>query len=154
MVERLYAKFYEELLRYCQALAASRAAAEDLVQETYLRALTHLEDLEDLGERERRAWLYRTARNLHIDRIRRQAREVCGAEDAADQTPFEEDWTRIAVRQMVERLPEPERTLFTLRYFQGYNATELGDLFDLTPSAVRGRLAAARRKLLAWHQDM
>ena len=43
MVEELYASHYDELLYYCGNL--DRAAAEDLVQETYIRALTHLEDL-------------------------------------------------------------------------------------------------------------
>ena len=47
MVEELYASHYDELLYYCGNL--DRAAAEDLVQETYIRALTHLEDLQDLN---------------------------------------------------------------------------------------------------------
>ena len=49
MVEELYAAFYDELLRYCASIARQQAAAEDLVQETYLRALGHLDSLEDLG---------------------------------------------------------------------------------------------------------
>ena len=47
MVEELYTVFYEELLRYCASLSGQRSTAEDLVQETYIRAMTHLEDLED-----------------------------------------------------------------------------------------------------------
>ena len=64
---------------------------------------------------------------------------------------FEEDMTRAAVQQLVSRLPESERALFSLRYFAGYNATELGDMFNLPPSTVRARLASARRKLSAWY---
>ena len=52
-----------------------------------------------------------------------------------------------------DRLPEAERALFSLRAFAGYNATELGELFDLSPSTVRCRLASARRKLVSWYQE-
>ena len=47
-LEELYGKFYKEILAYCAAMTKS-AAAEDLVQETYLRAMTHWGDLEDLS---------------------------------------------------------------------------------------------------------
>lgn len=40
-LEELYGKFYKEILAYCAAMTKSAAAAEDLVQETYLRAMTH-----------------------------------------------------------------------------------------------------------------
>ncbi len=43
--------------------------------------------------------------------------------------------------------PELERTVFILRYFEGYNAAEVGELLDLNSSTVRSRLASARRKL-------
>ena len=46
MVEALYTQFQEDLLRFCVSLTGARSAAEDLVQEAFLRALTHLEDLE------------------------------------------------------------------------------------------------------------
>ena len=134
MVEELYTAFYDELLRYCASIARQQAAAEDLVQETYLRALGHLDSLEDLSRSQRRAWLYKTARNLYIDRVRKASRET-------------------AVGQLVDRLPESERALFALRYFEGYNATELGDLFDLPPSTVRARLASARKKMMDWYVE-
>ena len=65
----------------------------------------------------------------------------------------EEDFGQVAVGQLVDRLPESERALFALRYFEGYNATELGDLFDLPPSTVRARLASARKKMMDWYVE-
>lgn len=153
MVEELYTTFYDELLHYCKALARQQAAAEDLVQETYLRALGHLDSLEDLSRPQRRAWLYRTAKNLYIDRVRKQSRETAVEQEQLELNTFEEDFGAVAVGQLVGRLPESERAIFSLRYFEGYNATELGDLFDLPPSTVRARLASARKKLLDWYQN-
>lgn len=152
MIEELYATLREELLRYCQTMARDHAAAEDLVQETYVRAMTHLEDLEDLSRGQRRSWLYKTARNLFIDRTRKLSRET-PEEEAMAQAPFEEDFGEVAVQQLVGRLPESERALFILRHFQGYNASELGEMFQLPASTVRARLASARRKLARWYQE-
>ena len=46
-----------------------------------------------------------------------------------------------------------ERTVFTLRYFEGYNAKELGDMFDLPSATVRSRLASAKRRLRQWVEE-
>lgn len=153
MVEELYTDFYDQLLAWSFGLVRDRAAAEDLVQEAFLRAMGHLEDLEELSRAQRRAWLYRTVKHLAVDRFRRQARETSAEEEQLALAGFEEDLTAVAVGQLVDRLPETERALFSLRVFAGYNATELGDLFDLPPSTVRSRLASARRKLAVWYQE-
>lgn len=152
MIEELYTDFYEPLLAWSSGLVRSRAAAEDLVQEAFLRAMGHQADLEDLSRTQRRAWLYQTVKHLAVDRFRRQARETSAEEELA-LAGFEEDLTAVAVGQLVDRLPETERALFSLRTFAGYNATELGDLFDLPPSTVRSRLASARRRLAVWCQE-
>ena len=151
MVEELYTVFREPLLRYCRSVTnGDEAGAEDLVQETFLRAMEHLEELEALRRAQRQAWLCRTALHLYIDRWRKLRRETLAEGELLEQTPFRQDFSAAAVTQLVDRLPEEERTLFRLRYFQGYNARELGGLFSLPPSTVRSRLAAARRRLAHW----
>lgn len=150
MPEELYDQCYDRLLRYCLGLAGEPATAEDLAQEAFLRALEHWEDVQALGTAQRRSWLYKTARNLYIDLLRKRSREDPGGEEALEGQSFEEDFTALAVRQLVNRLPPEEKALFELRYFQGYHSTELGELFDLPPPTVRARLSAARRRLARW----
>ena len=152
-LEELYGKFYKEILAYCAAMTKSAAAAEDLVQETYLRAMTHWGDLEDLSRGQCRAWLYKTARNLFIDQARKQSRETPADEEQLALASFQEDLSQAAVAQLIARLPEGERTVFTLRYFEGYNAKELGDMFDLPSATVRSRLASAKRRLRQWVEE-
>lgn len=158
-VEVLYGMFYKELLAYCKAMTQgrssaedARSSAEDLVQETYLRALTHWNDVEDLSRSQCRAWLYKTARNLYIDQMRKLSREV-SEEEELKALPFEEDLSQSAVRQLVARLPNTERLLFSMRYFEGYNSQELGKLFDLPAATVRSRLASAKRRLRQWVEE-
>ena len=90
--------------------------------------------------------MYRTVKNLYIDRKRREAFETMteemprgGYEDA--------NYTQIDDEQLLNILTQEERMLFTLRYLEGYNATELGKLFGLPSGTVRSRLSSARRRL-------
>lgn len=152
-IEELYGRSYKEILAYCSAMTKDRTAAEDLVQETYMRAMTHWEDLEDLSRGQRRAWLYRTARNLFIDQVRKQSRETPVDEEQLALAAFQEDLSQAAVGQLIARLPEDEKALFTMRYFEGYNSKELGELFDLPPATVRSRLASAKRRLREWIEE-
>lgn len=55
--------------------------------------------------------------------------------------------------QLIARLPESEKALFNMRYFEGYNSKELGEIFDLPPATVRSRLASAKRRLREWIEE-
>ena len=76
MLEELFCAHRAELTAYCRGLCRSDAAAQDMVQEVFLRAWQNTGTLQDLGPSQRRAWLYRTARNLFVDAMRRTAREA------------------------------------------------------------------------------
>ena len=85
MIDELYIRHRPELLKYCCMICGSVGDAEDLLQETFLRALSNLDLLEELEEKQRRAWLYKVARNLFFDACRRQK-----VEDKHSVLP--EDW--------------------------------------------------------------
>lgn len=146
-MEELYEKHYQELVRVCTSLARDRSAAEDLAQETFLRALTHLGELLDMKPEQKRAWLRKTARNLWIDQTRKNRRETFPGEEELELASFEEDFSRGEVAYLIACLPPEEGPLFRMRYFEGYNATELGEIFNLPPGTVRSRLSSARRRL-------
>lgn len=149
----LYGTFYQEMLNYCSTLTKNRASAEDLVQESYIRAITHWSDLQELDRGQRRAWLYKTARNLFIDQCRKQARETPAEDEQFAIVPFEDDLSQVAAAQLIGRLPENERALFSLRYLEGYNSSELGRMFNLPAATVRARLASAKKRLRKWLGD-
>ena len=75
MIAALYTVYHAELFKYCCMLCQNAGDAEDLLQETFLKALSNLDLLEDLGEKERRAWLYKVARNLFYDLCRKRNAE-------------------------------------------------------------------------------
>lgn len=149
MINLLYSKYYSELLGFCISLSHNQAFAEDIVQETYLRALANAHILNDLSEEKCRAWLYRTAKNLFIDHVRRMSKRT----ETINEPISEDDYSSVIVQMMCQHLPEDERTLFILRYLEGYNSTELGDMFGIPPSTIRARLASARSKLRKCYND-
>ena len=140
-VEQRYAR--EILETTVDQIKVISCAAEDIVQETFLRALEHADVLNDLDKHQCRAWLYKTARNLFIDRVRREAARP----EAGVKEETEDDLSQIEVMQLCSELPEEERILFLKRYFEGYDSTQLSDMYGIPPSTVRYRLSSARRKL-------
>lgn len=146
ITEELYKKYRVELVNWCAAMTCSRAIAEDMVQEAFLRALINEEFIQGLLPEQKRAWLYRTVRNLYIDRIRKASFEaaLCGL---ADEPQFLEAYDEVDVRQIMTLLPNDERILFAMRYLQGYNASELGKIFGLPAGTVRYKLSSARKRL-------
>ena len=146
MIDELYGALYKELIKWCVSMTGSRTLAEDLVQEAFLRALINAELLEMLDQSRRRAWMYRTVKNLYIDKKRRESFET-----VMDQLPeegcSEADYVQIDNALLISQLSEDERSLFVLRYLEGYNSAELGKLFDLPAGTVRSRLSSARGRL-------
>lgn len=147
-VEALYRTHRPWLVGWCAAMTGDQALAEDIAQDTFLKALEHSDELEDRSTGQVRAWLRTTAKRRFIDLVRRAKNQP----DPELETVYQDDHSRPLVAALCAQLPEEERTLFTLRYFEGYNAAELGEMFDLNPSTVRARLASARRKLKALYE--
>ena len=147
MVAQLYPLYFEELTRFLTGLLKSRAAAEDVAQETFLRALEHAEQFEAYDRAACRAWLYRTAKRICIDRFRRRS---C-APLPEDGVFREDDRTGPEVAELLALLPAHERALYVLNAFESYSAKERADQFGLKPATVRQRLCSARARLRQWY---
>ena len=150
MWELLYETFWDRLEHFCFNLCRDEARAEDLTQEVFLRALQNRSLINSFTERQCKAWLFTTARNLYCDQLRRAAKEeqllstFFPEEDSAEPDPR---WTQWKPPVCWLCSPPEERRLFTLRYTAGYNASEIGQLLCLPPGTIRSRLAQIRHRL-------
>lgn len=149
MIERLYEELRAELVGWCRSMTGDTSLAEELVQEAFLRAMFHETDLALLGHAQRRAWLYRTVKNLFIDRKRREKRQISleeaqegGLDIAAEPQWHEGEWI-----ELLEALPDMEGRLFAMRYLQGFNSTQIGGILQMPAATVRSKLASARKHL-------
>ncbi|MDR7276463.1 sigma-70 family RNA polymerase sigma factor [Catenuloplanes atrovinosus] len=153
LVAGLYAEHAEALLRFLLRLThGDRQLAEDLVQETMLRAWRHVDNLP--GEWEpRRRWLFIVARRLTIDvvRVRRNRPVESGAMDLA-RIPSERDAAEAVVaaqtvRRALPKLSRMHRTVLVALYHEGLTGPELAEALDVPVGTVKSRTHYALRAL-------
>jgi len=134
-----------ELYRYCRYLAGSPWEADDLVQETLLRSFVTIGQLHQ-PIRDPRAWMFRVASNLWLNRVR-DAREQPGdlperAVDAVD--PRE---TREAAGALIGRLAPQERAAVVLKDVFELSLEETAEALSTTVGAIKAALHRGRGKL-------
>ena len=153
----LYAEHGPALLRLTTALTGDRGRAEDLVQETMLRAWTH-RDNSDFQHRSPRGWLMTTARRLAIDahrarRARPQETELTEDFEFADGQPADASVDEADVRAALVALPSSQRQVLAELYYRDQSVAETARLLQIPPGTVRSRtfygVRALRRALAA-----
>jgi RNA polymerase sigma factor (sigma-70 family) len=146
----------QRLYRVARAILGDDTEAEDVLQETYIHAFTHLSDFR--AEARLSTWLTRIALNEALGR-RRQRRATVDVKAieamAAPFSPHEADPEQASalaeIRRLLERavdgLPEPFRIVFVMRDVEEMSTEETAFLLRLRPQTVKTRLHRARRLL-------
>jgi len=139
----------DDLQRWARQQTADCHAAEDLVQETLLQALSRLDEVRDaekLG-----GWLHRIAERRLIDSYRRaRAVELPLLVEPVVTSPGDLPWEppRIEmIRTAVRRLPPSLRRAVRLHYLEGHPVAHVARLLGTTVSGVKSRLYRARRRI-------
>ena len=146
MIEELIDKQYQSVLGFCRTMTQNDAQAQDLAQETFLRAMQHETQLCTMEPKQQKSWLMRTAKHLFIDQFRKSARE--SLTDEISPIPVEdESFSCVDMETLLLCLPEQDRVLFVMRYLYGYRSNELAEMFSMPAGTVRTRLHAARKRL-------
>ena len=143
LVEALFARYREPVYRFLCRLIGDAAAAEDLAQEVFLRALGA--DYA-AGEHER-AWVFQVARNLARDHARRMVHRGPVGEPPDEPSPFTDRAVALAVHAAIARLGDQDREMFLMREVAGLTYDEIALACDVTVDAVRNRLHRARLAL-------
>lgn len=148
MWEELYTRHYPELLRYAAAACKNQTEAEDVAQEVFLKAMQNADVFQDLGPSQRRAWLFRSLKNLMCDRYRRAQLETAFLESREGESVYWEPGIQETEnRLLLAQLSQEDRVLFHLRYEEGYNASELAEMFRMPAGTIRARLSRCRNIL-------
>ena len=141
----LYADFESNLRGFAINLTHDPARADDLVQETFIRAMSHLTLLAQLKRHQQRAWLFRTLKNRFIDEERQNRRRQALLEQVATETPIQDFSAGQIVNEILEAVPDQYRELLYERYILGKNSSEIAAYLDVPPATVRSRLHLARK---------
>ncbi len=151
------------LYRLARGILRNDGEAEDVVQETYVRAFTHLADFR--GNSSLSTWLSRIAMNEALGRLRRQRPGVelsslpqgaleaqiiqfplMSAADDPEKSMAQREIQHV-VEGAIDELPEPFRMVFITRVIEGMNVEETAEILDLKPETVKTRLHRARAML-------
>ncbi|MAA74163.1 MAG: RNA polymerase subunit sigma [Salinisphaeraceae bacterium] len=143
--------FSDDVYRYAYWLCRDRQIAEDVVQETLLRAWRFMDNLRD--KKAVKSWLITTCRREHArlyerKRLDRVDMEVDDMIDLAGDS----NWNAAELRELHQRihaLAEDYREPLALQVIMGYSVAEIAETMQISESAVMTRLFRARKQLLA-----
>ena len=157
-LERMMQQYGDMLVRLCAALIKDQDLAQDVVQETFVRAWRHMDSLRD--QQSEKAWLCRIAVNLCRDQQRTRWLRLVEKKAEVEQPPLwytPTDGRAADVMEALGQLKPKFREVLTLHYLENLSAEEIGQIAGLSPSAVYRRLNKAKSQLKAllegWEND-
>ena len=151
--------YLDGLYGYAMSLTHNRADADDLVQETYLRAMSAFERLRPNSNL--KSWLFTILRNVYLNQIRDGFSQLCvdmaepvhghrEFEDKSSKDPLFLYLTKLKqadVRKAIEKLPDAYREVIVLREFEELSYEQIAQVLDCPSGTVMSRLSRAREKL-------
>lgn len=151
--EEIYRLYAADLYRYLLLLSGDAALAEDILQDTMLKAFTEIGKFR--GDCSMKTWLCTLGRNLWRDHLKK-------AENR--NLPLEESWSiaaagdlesqmadkaqAMAIHRLLHRLEEPFKEIFSLRIFAELSFREIGEVFGKSENWARVSFFRAKKKLI------
>lgn len=159
---RLFEAFGPQLRHYMMRHGADAATAEELAQETLL-VVWRKAGLYTTAKGTPATWMFAIARNLRIDRLRREfcwqelsdeLAEATASEDAAPEDAASGRQREVRVRAVLAALPDDQREVVTLAFIDGLSQSEIAQRLSLPLGTVKSRLRLAYQKVRAALKDL
>ncbi len=166
---QFYQKYNEKVFNIAFRMANDSQAAEDLTQQTFIKAFQKMGDFR--GEAALSSWLYRITTNLCLNHLKKANRwRKLVSRDAPEVTrripakSFENSGSAALkphLEKAIQKLPDRYRTVFVLHDVEGFNHKEIGDMLGVAVGTSKSQLHKARRSLreilspvLAMHKSL
>jgi RNA polymerase sigma-70 factor (ECF subfamily) len=146
--EELYRKFGDRMKSVAWSHLGNASDAEDAVQETFLKI--HRSAATFTGEAAFSTWAYRILVNTCYDLLRRRKRRIeeTNLDDTVERTaPNVDDTKRMALRRMLDELPEQRRSVFTLFEIEGLSHAEIAAILGISEGNSKWILFATKKEL-------
>jgi RNA polymerase sigma-70 factor (ECF subfamily) len=160
--DALFQRYQMPLYVYVRELVHDEQTSLDIVQETFVNALRHLESLRD--DAKFGSWLFRIAHQKSIQHWRRQARETwLGAEELDRVADPEERPDEVLLRKeqeaefmkLLEDLPAAHRSVLLLHYLEDFSLEEIAAITATNLGTVKSRMHYAKKSLRKlWTQSL
>lgn len=156
--EKLVTEYQRDIVNFHYRLVSNRFEAEDLAQETFIKAYRRLDSLKE--PEKAKSWLYAIARNVTIDYYRRSKEKSVPLDNIvlenyarATAVDYREDILHrelsVELQKTIATLNEQDRTIVKLLYYEGFSYKEICNLLNINQNTLKSRLHRARKVLLA-----
>jgi RNA polymerase sigma-70 factor, ECF subfamily len=156
-IEELVKQYRREMVNFHFRFTGNRQDAEDLAQETFIKAYKKINTLKEQGKE--RSWLYAIARNTAIDFFRKNKNRAIALEDTilenmavATTVDFQEgiigNEAAKELQKYVNKLINEDRAIVKLLYYEGFSYREIAELLKINENTLKSRLHRARKVLL------
>jgi len=157
-LESLYRRHHDRIYAVCYRMTGDRQAAEDLVQESFLRILRYSGSFK--GDAAFTTWLYRLVRNVCLDHMKKEDRHRRSSESWASERevvregPESEDPRLETVRSALYELAPDKREVLVLSRYEGLSYAEIAEVCGTTVGAIKVRAHRAMRELRARYHEL
>ena len=156
-LEKLCLTYYDDIFRYSLSLCHDRDMAQDLTQDTFLRALKSLHQLKDPSKL--KTWLFTISRNLFISEVRKNSKVrtqsteelLTDIIDTRNLTPEQQLLLQEGtdfIQRMIEKLTREEQQLFDLKVRKKYSYEEIAEILNINGNTARVKFHRLRIKLI------
>lgn len=156
----LYKRYSGKVFGKCISLLKNEAAAEDAVQEIFMKILFNLSKFS--GKSKFSTWIYSITYNFCIDTIRRRKKDpntLVGdivshdiAEDVEDSFLMEMNIKRLKV--VLEKIPVHDKAILLMKYQDEMSIRDIGGILDKSESAIKMKIKRAKQKFKKVHQEI
>lgn len=149
-IEMLYPRLHRSMTAY---LAGSGVEAEDILQETFLKAYKKIDQFE--GKSNMYTWLYSIARNKCIDEFRKRKYESNRSSIPVEEYQLESDEFKAKdqqeevklLKEAISQLPELLRSIVVMKSIDGLTYPEISDVTGVNEQTLKNRMFRARKQL-------
>src|SRR3989344_3360953 len=151
-------RYQRDLVNFHYRFVGNRYEAEDLAQETFIKAYKKFDTLKE--PEKLKSWVYSIARNTVIDFFRKNKNKAFALDSAIleniPETTAVDYQERVAnmevskeLEHCIDQLVKEDRAIIKLLYYEGFSYKEIGELLHINQNTLKSRLHRARKILLA-----
>ena len=154
-LNKIWKTYYPQLVNFVKRRVSDKNAAEDIVQDVFIKAQLKFETLNDPNKV--RGWLYQITRHSIIDYYRRQKPQMRFEDEYFVDSPLEENDANSRLQQnvlrMILQLPVKYRQALFLADYKGLKQTEIACKLGISLSGAKSRVQRARKMMKEIYTD-
>lgn len=152
--ERVVREYSEQLYWQARRIVLTHDDADDVIQNVFLKAWTHLDDFHQ--DSRLSTWLYRITINESVDFVRRKKNQSVVSTDQEEtgianmllaDDYFDGDETQALLQEAIAQLPDVQRTVFNLRYYDDMKYSDMSELLKTSEGSLKASYHIAVKKI-------